>query len=103
MRNTPAYAGKTVGPLLHDGPSLETPPLTRGRLTPAAFCRSLPGNTPAYAGKTRPGRTSESRSGKHPRLRGEDSNILYKDQSHNTKYAIINCSQRFPLRLVILT
>ena len=82
---------------------METPPLTRGRPLHRLGNVLYRGNTPAYAGKTQRIEPRPILCSKHPRLRGEDSNILYKDQSHNTKYAIINCSQRFPLRLVILT
>ena len=82
---------------------VETPPLTRGRPSVIKNVGQNIGNTPAYAGKTFVPSSFVAPFRKHPRLRGEDSNILYKDQSHNTKYAIINCPQRFPLRLVILT
>ena len=50
--NTPAYAGKTIWPLVAPKRLRETPPLTRGR--PLARSRS------------------RSSSRKHPRLRGED-------------------------------
>ena len=123
LGNTPAYAGKTrnfhrPGDVVRKHPRLrgedanrvvsrcgrpETPPLTRGRQALKRKEKDPSGNTPAYAGKTDFLAEIGARLKKHPRLRGEDSNILYKDQSHNTKYAIINCSQRFPLRLVILT
>ena len=48
------------------------------------------GNTPAYAGKTDSTEWESWFEEKHPRLRGEDSNILYEDKPHNTKYAVIN-------------
>ena len=92
-RNTPAYAGKTIGisriklrakkhPRLRgeDGPCLppsserrETPPLTRGRQTRSPRRRRSSGNTPAYAGKTKRASRALFKVEKHPRLRGEDS------------------------------
>ena len=57
LRNTPAYAGKTVMSSMEMGGDMETPPLTRGR--PWLSHRA----TVSFR--------------KHPRLRGEDS-----DESH---------------------
>ena len=69
---------------------METPPLTRGRLPGDSFKADCSGNTPAYAGKTAREAPHKRSDQKHPRLRGEDSNILYEDKPHNTKYAVIN-------------
>ena len=69
---------------------METPPLTRGRPQLALRNSQADGNTPAYAGKTETGEVPFTIHEKHPRLRGEDSNILYKDKPRNTKYAVIN-------------
>ena len=68
----------------------ETPPLTRGRQGHASPSKDGNRNTPAYAGKTLFAFPASSSCQKHPRLRGEDSNILYEDKPHNTKYAVIN-------------
>ena len=51
----------------------ETPPLARGRLSLKGTSGAKPGNTPACAGKTSSSSSSSASSGKHPRLRGEDS------------------------------
>ena len=51
---------------------LETPPLTRGRLSGSEPASAVSGNTPAYAGKTSFFFTPMERVWKHPRLRGED-------------------------------
>ena len=95
LRNTPAYAGKTrilcfFVPEHQKHPRLrgedwlsplsfiqfrETPPLTRGRLDDIKTYPRPWGNTPAYAGKTRRMTWRDSRSWKHPRLRGEDDLI----------------------------
>ena len=92
VRNTPAYAGKTLSaghqsssirkhPRVcgEDAPraiswrgALETPPRMRGRLKKARAQVQRDRNTPAYAGKTRRyGRTLKD-SWKHPRVCGED-------------------------------
>ena len=96
--NTPAYAGKTpfIGPcytvdwkhprLRGEDQSLdvwhlaqeETPPLTRGRPDMIRPDKLESGNTPAYAGKTLPSSMPGRPPGKHPRLRGEDSEPLAK-------------------------
>ena len=95
LGNTPAYAGKTIhqglaGLDLRKHPRLrgedsmgisasslaaETPPLTRGRLKTGRRFIVNDRNTPAYAGKTRSMLGASSPTGKHPRLRGEDSSI----------------------------
>ena len=94
--NTPAYAGKTWNPhAMRAGkgkhPRLrgedysaerqgkreaETPPLTRGRQFGTYVRLIWDGNTPAYAGKTQFASAWRRAPWKHPRLRGEDSNIL---------------------------
>ena len=51
----------------------ETPPLARGRLSRTRALRLSDGNTPACAGKTPQCALGLAASGKHPRLRGEDS------------------------------
>ena len=92
VRNTPAYAGKTILRFWRKGsarkhPRLrgedavsvalafvvgETPPLTRGRPCDRSQAVRDERNTPAYAGKTfRPVNWAIGRR-KHPRLRGED-------------------------------
>ena len=52
VRNTPAYAAKTVVVDVGLAGLEETPPLTRGRLYTDDFLIIRDGNTPAYAGKT---------------------------------------------------
>ena len=92
LRNTPACAGKTHGPICRGGlrwehprvcgedpdPRIQekclagTPPRVRGRLSFSRFLCAYPRNTPACAGKTR---TSARRSPvrqEHPRVCGED-------------------------------
>ena len=104
--NTPAYAGKTK-PItretrrlgkhprlrgedlgrLHFGPRVpETPPLTRGRPVGASNRLAAARNTPAYAGKTSAAPTGSLPREKHPRLRGEDSNICEMLTLKNTTY-----------------
>ena len=55
--------------------SVETPPLTRGRLQKVDAEHLGPRNTPAYAGKTYAARAAQLEEKKHPRLRGEDASI----------------------------
>ena len=96
--NTPAYAGKTGVAL--DGARLvrkhprvcgedtqylttrqlhlETPPRMRGRPFYAGVFGTPNGNTPAYAGKTSAMSRSRSGTGKHPRVCGEDHEIIRK-------------------------
>ena len=50
----------------------ETPPRMRGRLLKLLTSARTVGNTPAYAGKTSSTATTATRSGKHPRVCGED-------------------------------
>ena len=95
MRNTPAYAGKTLcrpraeqcrqkhprvcgedsyAPICQ--PVLrETPPRMRGRLGGTGKALRLRRNTPAYAGKTIPARTHSHLPQKHPRVCGEDTSF----------------------------
>ena len=93
--NTPAYAGKTFlgprrAPVSRKHPRLrgedcasdekppitrETPPLTRGRPAARDDVKGVIGNTPAYAGKTMTKEEHAAAFEKHPRLRGEDSEI----------------------------
>ena len=58
VRNTPAYAGKTVVVDVGLAGLEETPPLTRGRLERERLCSPVLRNTPAYAGKTTASRAS---------------------------------------------
>ena len=92
LRNTPAYAGKTLSifsliSFLQKHPRLrgedeagaaladrlpETPPLTRGRREVDLESATWTRNTPAYAGKTAGLGAYRIFVRKHPRLRGED-------------------------------
>ena len=94
--NTPAYAGKTdpqgktcrrdwKHPRLRGEDrqarrilewQMETPPLTRGRLSDVYTKDALIRNTPAYAGKTHDLIARLVLVRKHPRLRGEDHRAL---------------------------
>ena len=105
-RNTPAYAGKTCsnsqelqrsskhprlrGEDLNFSPyspqAKETPPLTRGRQKLRTSRRRVVRNTPAYAGKTQTKPDLLEPAWKHPRLRGEDSNICEMLILKNTTY-----------------
>ncbi len=75
-RNTPAYAGKTVPTFASTVAVTETPPLTRGRPLVEGQKQEKSRNTPAYAGKTLQYAAQTRESEKHPRLRGEDRDVL---------------------------
>lgn len=59
--------------------NLETPPLPRGEHHEVVLADLRVGNTPAHAGTSGPGNRSCSRSGKHPRLRGEVNTVMPPD------------------------
>ena len=92
LRNTPAYAGKTLYVVLdyisrgkhprvcgEDWSHInarctmpETPPRMRGRLDNITAVINRKGNTPAYAGKTDAKKLLDKLNEKHPRVCGED-------------------------------
>ena len=67
----------------------ETPPHARGRPNMSGSMTTIFGNTPACAGKTLQCRRHRRPSSKHPRMRGEDSKILYLFNDLPTKYGVL--------------
>ena len=96
LRNIPAYAGRTYsrrsacrscekhprirGENSHESSTLsgqkETSPHTRGELIQDDPPVDRVRNIPAYAGRTSAGCREADAHGKHPRIRGENANIL---------------------------
>ena len=73
----PRLRGEDAVAQLQGGGVQETPPLTRGRPARRSRPRDRRGNTPAYAGKTHPCSADRGVGWKHPRLRGEDAELLF--------------------------
>ena len=88
-RNTPACAGKTVARENSICRKVETPPHARGRPDIELVGLAPLGNTPACAGKTAIESAKMGIVEKHPRMRGEDSKILYLFNDLPTKYGVL--------------
>ena len=76
LETPPLARGRPATPDFSDRVIEETPPLARGR--PALMAREADvlGNTPACAGKTALEELTRAGEEKHPRLRGEDRNLI---------------------------
>ncbi len=64
----------------------ETPPRAWGRLWKLLCPAWTDGNTPTCVGKTQSPGVRNRDERKHPHVRGEDTNILLKSDSINTRY-----------------
>ena len=88
-RKHPRMRGEDPNTLMTLSSSVETPPHARGRPGHTEDSSRRRGNTPACAGKTVFNPSASRLVLKHPRMRGEDSKILYLFNDLPTKYEVL--------------
>ena len=80
---TPAHAGKSSLPFLHEG----SPPHMRGKDLSRLHVRGLSGITPAHAGKRLSSIERKTPSGDHPRTCGEKTQEVTKYKAYDILHA----------------